>query len=73
MSREREVPGPAAGLQARPREGSQREGAAQAAGQEKEERERGEEVRHGVLRRRHQVREVKVSHYDTFLNCILHL
>ena len=56
-----EVPGPAAGLQAGPRQGAQREGAAQAWGQAEEERERGEEVRHGVLRRRHQVREVKVS------------
>ena len=44
MSREREVPGPAAGLQARPREGSQREGAAQAAGQEEEERDCCEEM-----------------------------
>lgn len=55
------MPGPAAGLQAGPRQGAQREGAAQAWGQAEEERERGEEVRHGVLRRRHQVREVKVS------------
>ena len=61
MQGEREVPGPAAGLQAGPREGAQREGAAEAWGQAEEERERGEEVRHGVLRRRHQVREVKVS------------
>ena len=61
MPGEREVPGPAAGLQAGPREGAQREGAAEAWGQAEEERERGEEVRHGVLRRRHQVREVKVS------------
>ena len=55
------MPGPAAGLQARAGQGPQREGAAQARGQEEEERERGEEVRHGVLCRGHQVREVKVS------------
>ena len=54
------MPGPAAGLQAGPRQGAQREGAAQARGQAEEERERGEEVRHGVLCCRHQVREVKV-------------
>ena len=54
------MPGPAAGLQAGPRQGPQREGAAQARGQEEEERERSEEVRHGVLCCRHQVREVKV-------------
>ena len=54
------MPGPAAGLQAGPGQSSQREGAAEARGQEEEERERSEEMRHGVLRRRHQVREVKV-------------
>ena len=33
MSGEREVPGPAAGLQAGPRQAAQREGAPQAAGE----------------------------------------
>ena len=44
MSGEREVPGPAAGLQAGPRQAAQREGAPQAAGQEEQERERCEEM-----------------------------
>ena len=54
------MPGPTAGLQAGPGQGPQREGAPQAAGQEEEERERREEVRHGVLRCCYQVREIKV-------------
>ena len=60
VSGEREVPGPAAGLQAGPGQGPQWEGAPQAAGQEEEERERCEEMWHGVLRCCYQVREIKV-------------